>query len=207
MHDWALGALPWDGETVVCVAAGPSAKEADLELVRGRAKVIVINESWRLAPWADVLYACDPKWWKLRGPKPEEFAGLRVTQDLPYALEAKIKRVGLSHGKNEVLTETPGLLGWGYNSGFHALNMAVQAKAKRVILVGYDMSIARGAHWHGRHEVGLSNPDAKAVERFRVTLDAQAERLKLLGVEVLNTSARSALVGFRKVDLREALNV
>jgi len=206
MHDWELGDLPWQGNTVVCVAGGPSAKEADLGLVKGKARVIVINESWRLAPWADMLYACDPKWWQLRAPKSDEFKGIRVTQDLPLALELKIKRVGLSHGKNEILIETPGLLGWGHNSGFHALNLAIQAKARRVILVGYDMSVAKGVHWHGRHE-NLSNPDKRAVERWRLILDEQASLIRSLGVKVLNTSKDSALTAYPKVPLAEALYV
>lgn len=205
MHDWALGALPWGGETVVCVASGPSAKDVDLTLARGRAKVIAINESWRLAPWADVLYACDPKWWRLRAPRSDEFHGIRITQDLPLALELRIKRVGLCHGDNRILTDTPGLLGWGYNSGFHALNLAVQAKPKRVILVGYDMSVRRDVHWHGRHEK-LNNPDDRAVERWRIVLDDQADLLRDLGVDVVNASPASALTRYRKSDFREALD-
>jgi hypothetical protein len=48
----------WPGSTVVCLGTGPSLTAEDVEAVRGRAKVIAINNAHALAPWADVLYAC-----------------------------------------------------------------------------------------------------------------------------------------------------
>jgi hypothetical protein len=53
----------WAGETAVIVGTGPSAKDAPLELARGRAKVFVIKGSYKLAPWADALYGLDQGWW------------------------------------------------------------------------------------------------------------------------------------------------
>jgi hypothetical protein len=52
----------WAGETAVLVASGPSLCPSDVDRVRGRARVIAVNDGYRLAPWADVLYACDRRW-------------------------------------------------------------------------------------------------------------------------------------------------
>ena len=62
----ALGTVPrvWPGETVVCIASGPSLTRDDVEYCRGRAKVLVINTSILLAPWADAFHACDGRVWR-----------------------------------------------------------------------------------------------------------------------------------------------
>jgi hypothetical protein len=50
---------------VVCIASGPSLTAEDVERVRAAGHpVIVTNTTFRLAPWADVLFGMDSKWWK-----------------------------------------------------------------------------------------------------------------------------------------------
>ena len=68
------------GARVLIVASGPSAAQVPMEQAKGKSFVVAINESWRLCPWADMLYACDGTWWKKRNGVPE-FTGLRVSQD------------------------------------------------------------------------------------------------------------------------------
>lgn len=202
----------WAGETVVCVASGPSAAKVDLSLAKDRAKVIAINDSWRLAPWADVLYACDGEWWsrpyddKRGWPSAKDFAGLRVTQDLKAAERFGLSRVMVTRGVNRILTGQAGVTGSGSNGGFQAVNIAVQTGAARIVLVGYDYRDDFGLHWHGRHPQGLNNPKAPMLARWAAALDDQAPTLTALGVEVLNASPHSALRAFPKMDFAEALN-
>lgn len=134
-----------------------------------------------------------------------EFGGLKITQDAPAAQKYGLHCVRLAKGRDEILTDEPGLLGWGGNSGFHALNLAVQCGARRVVLVGFDLTLDYGTHWHGRHPKGLNNPNAAALRRWRRVLDDQAPRLKALGVEVINASPISALEAYPKAGLEEAL--
>src|SRR5690606_26049326 len=159
---------------------------------RGRARVLVVNEGWRLAPFADCLYACDGPWWRVRRGVPE-FAGLKVTQDAVAARAFGLRQVRLRRGADRILVGEAGELGWGGNSGFHAVNLAVQFGAARLILVGFDLNVVGGLHWHGRHGEGLNNPTPANLRRWASVLDAQAERLAELGVEVVNTSPTSAL--------------
>lgn len=72
--------------------------------------------------------------------------------------------------------------------------------------MGYDLSLAGGVHWHGKHAGRLNNPDARNLQRWADRLDAQAEAIAALGVEVLNASPTSALTAFRKVPLKDALS-
>ena len=166
--------------------------------------MLVINESVRRAPWADALYACDGAWWDHRRGVPE-FGGLKVSQDVRAAKAWGVHQVRLRQHCDRLLVEEAGEIGWGGNSGFHAVNLAVQFGAARLVLVGYDMTLAFGVHWHGRHGGHLNNPSAKALARWAAVLDAQGPLLASLGIEVFNTSPTSALEAFPYATLEEAL--
>lgn len=106
----------------------------------------------------------------------------------------------------ELLFDRPGQIGWGGNGGFHALNIACQFGAKKIILLGFDMSLMRGLHWHGKHQDGLNNPRQGNVDRWRVVLDAQAPALAARGIDVIIGSPGSALTAYRKLGLREGID-
>jgi hypothetical protein len=191
----------WRGQVCVIVGSGPSAQGVDLTLARGQAKVIAINNSWQLAPWADALYACDAKWWHVNKAALAEFAGLKVTQ----ATECPpvVHRVLLV--QSAALATKPGYVGSGSNSGFQASNLAVQFGATTLIWVGFDMRIDRGLHWHGEHRNGLANPRPERVQMWRDYLDGAAPEFARLGVRVINASEVSALRNYPKMSLAEAL--
>lgn len=109
------------------------------------------------------------------------------------------------HCENLVLNR-PGVIGWGGNGGFHALNLAVQFGARKIILVGYDMTLNAGIHWHGPH-VGpnMTNPTSSNVKRWRTAVDGTAPVLLKLGVKVINASMVSTLQNFPKMTLEQAL--
>lgn len=194
----------WRGECVAIVASGPSAKTANLALLRNRIHVIAINESIDLCPWADILYGCDGAWWKLRGFN-KNFGGLKVTQDIAVVGQCDLKKIDVDPSGNELIVDEPGKISGGGNSGFQALNLAIQFGVNGVLLAGYDMSAENGAHWHGRHPPGLNNPVESSLERWRVTLDAAARDLQDLGCEVINCSLYSALEAYPKMTIEQAL--
>lgn len=193
----------WRGETCIVVASGPSAKDAPLDIAKGRARVIVINESWRLAPWADVLYAGDYRWWKANEGLPE-WTGLKVSVHHRLVENAwGIRHLPMNRG-DVMETARLGILGWGGNSGFQAVNLAAQLVGPgRVILVGFDMTLASGVHWHGAHP--QFNPKPDSIGRWRRVLDRAAASLAKAGTTVLNASPASALRNYPKVSLGEAL--
>lgn len=203
-HKWWCD---WRGETAAIVAGGPSVKDADLEQLRGCVKVMVINESHQLCPWADVLYGCDANWWKLRD-YVKEFKGLKLTYDVPTAINnPPIQWISVRETSDEILVEKPGVVGAGGNSGFQALNLAVQFGVVKILLIGFDMRVDLGTHWHGRHPPGLSNPcEVSNLPRWIRALDGSFERLFLLGVKVINCSAVSALTTYPKMTIAKALH-
>ncbi|TJV20605.1 MAG: hypothetical protein E5Y04_31665 [Mesorhizobium sp.] len=157
-----------------------------------------------MAPWADVLYAHDLAWWNAASGA-SQFAGLKITQDPVAASQWGLRRVALERGSDRLQLDRPGTIGSGGNSGFQALNLAVQFGARKVILVGYDMRIDLGIHWHGKHPRLMNNPSTKNVERWRRCLDNAAEMLAHLGIAVINCSPVSTLSRFPKMSLEEAL--
>lgn len=202
--DWWLD---WRGKTAAIIASGPSAANAGVEQLRGRVPVMAVNESHQLAPWADALYGCDGKWWKLRAFVPS-FKGLKLTFDAGTSVHRpEIKRIDVATHSDDVLVERPGRIGSGGNSGFQALNLAVQFGAKRILLVGYDMRVDFGEHWHGRHPPGLNNPcPVGNLPRWIKAFEGSAGVLAALGVNVINCSPVSALANYPKSTITRALS-
>lgn len=202
----------WFGRCVVIVASGPSAADEDFSAIRARLAAsgrsepvwIAVNASYRLTPWADLLYAADGMFWtKDEGAR--AFPGLKVTQAAKDAGRFGLECVDVSPSRRTMAFDRFGVLGSGGNSGFQAVNLAAQAGAARIVLVGFDYSLARGVHWHGRHPPGLNNPSAVNCDRWRADMDGAAPLLAGLGVDVLNASPHSSLTAFEKRPLWECL--
>jgi hypothetical protein len=172
--------------------------------VRGKAKVIVINNSWRLAPWADVLYASDWEWWASEDVS--SFSGMKVSRcDVPGVHKVDLRHTGNDWHNDLILTE-PGFVGAGGHGGFAALDLAYQFGSRDIALVGYDMRVDRGIHWHGRHEGKRGNPTIATAEMWRMHTDRQADRLREHGARVVNCSPVSALRNYEKTSLEKWLH-
>lgn len=196
----------WQNETVILVASGPSAKDVPLSLAQGKARFITINDSYRLAPWADVLYACDSAWWQ-KEDGAMSFKGLKLTIDRRSSVHPdwNVHKVWCDKNSDQLVTDAFNKVGWGGNSGFGAINLAVQFCVKKIILVGFDMTIEHGTHWHGDHVGYLHNPTNRSAERWRRAIDRVAPRIAAVGIEVLNCSPVSRLANYVKTSFEEAI--
>jgi hypothetical protein len=97
---------------------------------------------------------------------------------------------------DKLLFSTPGVVGSGGNSGFQAFNLVAQFGVRRIILIGFDMRLDTGVHFHGPHRQPLHNPHAATVMRWRQGFDAAAPVLKARGIEVFNASPDSTLQAY-----------
>lgn len=200
----------WPGETVAILASGPSLTAEQVESVRGRARVIVINGTYALAPWADAMYAADArvfKWFWHQGPKPlqhvalKDFAGLKFSVSSQSGNYAGVKVIG--RGAHEGLSLDPGKLCLGSNSGYQAINLAALLGGTRILLLGYDMGVKQGQkqHWHGDYPMAQRSPYSVFRKRFQ----SLVKPLQAAGIEVLNCTPGSALECFPMCTLAEAL--
>lgn len=197
-----LARLPrWDGECVAIVASGESAKAVGVEALRDRIHVIAINNSIELCPWADMIYACDVNWWRLHRGAPD-FKGLKVTQDkIAKTMYSDLIRIDVPANADDIKTEI-GTVGAGGNSGFQALNLAVQLGATGIALVGIDCI---GDHWHGRHLPPCTNPSESNFIRWRKAFDGAQQKLIAMGVDVVNCSPISTIKAYPKMTIEQML--
>lgn len=208
----------WPGATAVCIAGGPSLTAEQVQACRdrvdahGRVRVIAINDAYRLAPWADVLYFCDDKWWTWHHQKLAGWQGriVRLAGGRHDFGDPRIKVLkndnsdGKSHGG---LAAQRDALRPGRNSGYQAIGLAVHFGAKRILLLGYDMQarIENGVpktHWFGDHPGG-TNPIV--YRQMLPQFDTLPKLLAARGVEVVNCTPGSALRCFRTSTIEEAL--
>lgn len=196
----------WAEEIVVVVASGPSAGKVDLSLTqRPDVRVIAVNRSHELVPWADMLYGCDAQWWQSVNGMPD-WPTLRVSQDKKAVAEyPEIKRVVSIRGCQFVQMDRPGYILWGGNSGSQAINLAAQTGARRIVLCGFDMTLENGLHYFGKHEGKLSNPRELNVELWRRRTDSMGDYLLEHGFECFNCSPGSALRKWPQTTLESAL--
>lgn len=189
----------WSGWPVYIVAAGQSAAQVVPDIPRGQCKVIAVNRSFELVPWADLLYGADPPFWK-HYPDARKFAGLKVCSEfipaIPSISPVKLARTREGLREMEMIPEPLGTIGSGGNSGFQALNIAAQTGGNPLCMVGFDFC---GKHWHPDHPAYLRNPANWNLRQWAKTLDSQAHVLASWGLTVLNLSPISALRRFENV--------
>jgi hypothetical protein len=191
----------------IVVATGPSLTPAvaldveDLHAIGWR--VIAVNDAWRLMPWADVLYACDREWWDFYWLDLEKFRGERWTSTAANLSvdDNKAEWVKTRHPVSLITADsgsgfcaTPGRIHYGNNSGFQAINLAMQFGAEEIKLVGFNMQRVSGAaHFFGEHPRAIDRgADYKA---FLADFAVAAQSMPP-GVKVINCTPDSALQCF-----------
>ena len=156
-----------------------------------------MNNAYTMALDADLLYACDARWWHVYRP---QFRGLRVSQDeVPGVLHVPSRdRPGISLDS--------GYIHQGGNGGFQAMNLAVLMGAARILLLGFDMRSVDGRkHCHDDHGPGLVNPQESTFASWREAFRRAVPQLRDAGVTALNCTPGSALKCFPLARLEAAL--
>lgn len=192
----------WPESTIICIGGGPSLTQEDVDAVRGHGRVIAVNDAYKLAPWCDVLYAADAKWWNWHEGVPS-FTGWKYSVDgAPPVTWPNVRILKLT-GPDGLETQRYGLRS-GLNSGYQAINLAVHLGARRILLLGYDMAPAVDgrAHWFGDHPDKTPSP----YPQMRAAFDTLVEPLAALGIEVVNCSRQTALLTFPCRPLDSVLN-
>ena len=192
--------------------------------------VIGINNAYQLGNWIDILFFGDRTWFDTHKAALRNYKGLLVScgpdfGDPKNADEARVKYVKKSEdiGKRPGAKKEFGLtlakrkVGWNYNSGAAAINLAVHFGAVKIVLVGFDMQPGRIAgkdgdvtHWHGAH-YEKHKVDADKIRppfhRHSSCFPAIKKDAEAIGVTIYNMSPDSAIDCFPKITLEEALKL
>lgn len=187
-----------EGRTVAVLASGPSMSQrvADALHIAG-VPCVAVNTTHRLAPWAWALYAADVEWWvHPSNVDAHRFEGLRVSCQQVKGVHLLRNAGTIGYSDDADCVHTYG------NSGAQALQIAVKAGARRVLLAGFDMG---GCHWHGKHPAGLRETSQELYARWVERYATLAPLLALRGVDVVNVTPGSALQCFRASTLEAEL--
>ncbi|WP_409188437.1 hypothetical protein [Bradyrhizobium sp. RDM4] len=195
----------WQGETAFLVGGGPSVAGQDLARLRGR-RVIAINSSYALLPFADILFFGDLRWWNDHKDRLDGFAGRIVTcRKNPGGLKGLRREVfelerqnppGLALHRSRVIFRR--------TSYAAAINLAVHLGCAEIVALGLDgKRDAKGrAHHHAPHR-WPTKPACWAEQLAE--LATLVEPLQQLGVRVRNASPGSAVELWPHVDLEDIL--
>lgn len=184
---WKPGRL-FDGRVVAVVGGGPSLKGYDFTpLTESGAAIIVVNNSYKLLPNADILHFADAAWWQWNGKDvlanwPNLIS--TATSDTGSVNDKRIKR--LWRNRNEFSTEEGVVHGW--DSGTQAVNLAYLLGARKIVLFGIDMQPGTNGEtqWHKEHKRPTNT--SNYAKRFAPSLAESVRRLSALGVPVVRAT-------------------
>lgn len=197
----------FSGTTIFIVGGGASLKDFDFSRLNGK-NVIAVNSAYKYVDENAVLYWGDTSWGQdesenlLKHPSKYKFSS-RLHVDLTsnptgpggcYWLR-KTGSEGFDPDVNSVR---------GNNSGAHAINFSINLGARRVVLLGFDMSYSgTKSHFHNHH----SRPTPASVypELFIPSIESMAEAIKHLPVEVINANKNSKLKCFKFGNIEDYL--
>lgn len=174
--------------------------------------MIAVNRSIELAPWADVWYGADAKFWGWAHREvfgwtavnaiTKSFTGLKFTVTKESTRWPGVTLLG--RGPSNGLSLDPMKLALASNGGYQAINLAVLMGASRILLLGYDMQVGEKGrqHWHTDHPMAQRS-NYRTFQSHYPTLVAP---LKAAGVEVINCSPSTALRCFPRMSIRQALS-
>ena len=189
------------GQTVAVLASGESMSQAVADSVRHLPR-IAINDTYKLARDAEVIYASDSMWW-LGNPDALSCPGIKATIEPVRGISPNVPdcvRVLANTGREGF--DPAGGFRTLNNSGGVGIQIAAHAGAARILLLGFDM---RGGHWHGQHARPLGNPDERRFAKWIASMAGLASALPRT-VEVLNCTPGSAMHCWPIVPLNDALN-
>jgi hypothetical protein len=179
---------------VYIIGGGPSLTPEAIQSVKGR-RAIAINMSYLSAPWADLLFFADQRWWdrefKERKDKLLGFPGRIVTTCTSVA-HPKLSYVKRSLPANAGISRSPDTVSFERTSVHGAMNLCYHLGAKRIVLLGVDNRDAPNGRIHHHDEY----PWVRRQESWGIKgeqFGLAARDLAKLGVEVINCSPVSTL--------------
>lgn len=92
----------------------------------------------------------------------------------------------------------PGIVQRNNTSGFTAINLAYHLGVKKIILLGYDYSVAIGEHWFGSHEY-TQTKSQEFMDKFWIP---PMEQIRC-HIPIVNCSTHTAIKNFRRSTIYE----
>jgi len=202
----------WKNEPCFLIGGGPSLRGFDFERLRGAGRVIAINKAFMDAPFADMLFSMDHRFYNwlriginknMVGAKQKfaEFQGIKCWLDINNSFYDGIYFVVGKRGGDMAVSLEDGIPP-GNNSGYAAIQIAMVLGCDPIYLLGYDMNHDNGvSHYHGGYPIAQREI---TVVRFRHKFERVADRI-LARTHVYNLNPNSGLRCFPFKTIDEVL--
>ena len=196
----------WENSDVYIIGGGPSLSDFNWALLED-VPTIAVNAAFKLGPQVSkVCFFSDEKFFQVWE---DELAAYSRYADVVTHCHALLPR-GIEWLKS--LTRYPlGLhtdgLGFGYNSGCGAVNLALLMGAKRVMLLGFDCKRPDDTHSHW-HQWKFEVSSVESYQNFLQGWNAIAMDLPKVfpGREIINLNPSSAIPYFPKEHVSKYLH-
>lgn len=189
----------WRGATCFIVAGGPSVATQDVARLRGH-KVIAINSSWKVVPFAQYLFFGDVRWfnhnWANGGL--QQYKGVMISCAGPGWTNPHIRLLLKEHPPG--LQSDPTKVTMRRTSATGAINIAAHLGCKRIVLLGVDQCLGPDGRTH-HHEPHPFPWVADCFTHQHDDLGSLVGDLRERKIDVVNASPVSTLPWWPKVDL------
>lgn len=191
----------------------PSVYSPYMSAIHGK-HVIGINSAFLIGNWIDIVFFGDRGWFFNNRKELADFPGIKVTchgtlNKTEYHKE-KIKFVGKDRNHSKGITPRHNMVSWNMNSGAAAISLAVHLGVKRIILLGFDMSLDEEMrqHWHSLYGTAGARADPVRLpfHRHLRGFPVIEKDAKKMGVKIINASPRSAIMCFDKRSVKDILS-
>jgi hypothetical protein len=179
--------------------------------------VIGINVAYQFGKWLDICFFGDKNFFLGHKHNLANWGKLTVTCSkyvankdqswIKYLPAESKKGVPVDYAQLGISSYNKAVC-WNWNSGGAAISLAAWLGVKRIVLVGFDMTLSNSnQHFHNEYikkgtKLAVKNlPFSKHLQGFPF-IKADADRM---GIEIINTSLNSAIQDFPKVHIKELL--
>lgn len=174
--------------------------------------VIGVNNAYRIGNWIDICFFGDCSWYLVHRLALAKFPGLKITCCIRFAAKSGKNMEGIKYlAKDKAIrygiSTNPSTVAWNANSGAAAISLAANLGAKRIILLGFDMSLDQNhrSHWHRQHHPTKKTPPLPPFKRHLRGFPDIASHAKKRGIEIINCSPVSAIKEFKVVPVAKLL--
>ncbi|WP_156506627.1 hypothetical protein [Pantoea sp. OXWO6B1] len=178
-----------EGIIAVC-ASGPSLCCDDIYRLRDhKIPVITVNSSWMIYPECQYIFAGDDAWWA------NNYNLINSQAQRWTCSKNAAQKYGISYFERTIEGT--------FNSGMMAIFLAISLGAVDIILLGFDCSIEKGLHWHGKHS-GLNNPTGHSIHRWKKEFEILTSE-KYREINIANCTPETRLTCFPRTTLENRL--
>jgi len=174
--------------------------------------VIGVNAAYRLGNWVDILHFGDSQFFLNNRKQLAQFKGIKTSCHPRFRTDEfkrdVIKYIAKDLGHGRGITKHRNKVSWNSSSGAAAISIAAHTGAKRIFLLGFDMSLQNNKkHFHAHYlDSEYQSPTDPRALPFNIHLSSFgqiAQDAKDMGIKLYNVSPKSAITCIEKINLTD----